>query len=161
MPLLDELPAFQFAVYDEAADRVVAEAHTGPLAWIGADVSTGHEQPFQAQAVDATGIVVVDTPEAVSEPGGRREALYQDPDAIWVWLTEFPPAETPESTLHPFQAWLPSPWWGTVLAILAATTRRRRARGVAREKDRSFALSQGLADPHGKLAKRRTVKERR
>jgi GNAT superfamily N-acetyltransferase len=36
-PLLDELPEFQFALYDEAADAVLAEAHTGPLAWDGDD----------------------------------------------------------------------------------------------------------------------------
>jgi GNAT superfamily N-acetyltransferase len=36
-PLLDELPEYQFALYDEAADVVVAEAHTGPLAWDGED----------------------------------------------------------------------------------------------------------------------------
>jgi GNAT superfamily N-acetyltransferase len=34
-PLLDELPEFQFALYDDAADVVLAEAHTGPLAWNG------------------------------------------------------------------------------------------------------------------------------
>jgi GNAT superfamily N-acetyltransferase len=36
-PLLDELPEYQFALYDESADEVVAEAHTGPLAWDGDD----------------------------------------------------------------------------------------------------------------------------
>jgi GNAT superfamily N-acetyltransferase len=36
-PLLDELPEYQFALYDEAADAVLAEAHTGPLAWDGDD----------------------------------------------------------------------------------------------------------------------------
>jgi GNAT superfamily N-acetyltransferase len=36
-PLLDELPEYQFALYDEAADRVLAEAHTGPLVWNGDD----------------------------------------------------------------------------------------------------------------------------
>ena len=34
-PLLDELPEFHFALYDEAADAVLAEGHTGPLAWSG------------------------------------------------------------------------------------------------------------------------------
>jgi GNAT superfamily N-acetyltransferase len=32
-PLLDELPEYQLALYDEAADEVLAECHTGPLAW--------------------------------------------------------------------------------------------------------------------------------
>ena len=36
-PLLDELPEYQFALYDDAADVVLAEAHTGPLAWDGDD----------------------------------------------------------------------------------------------------------------------------
>jgi GNAT superfamily N-acetyltransferase len=38
-PLLDELPDFQFALYDESADAVLAEAHTGPLAWDGDDAT--------------------------------------------------------------------------------------------------------------------------
>lgn len=38
-PLLDELPDFQFALYDEATDTVLAEAHTGPFAWNGDDAS--------------------------------------------------------------------------------------------------------------------------
>jgi GNAT superfamily N-acetyltransferase len=38
-PLLDELPEYQFALYDAAADVVLAEAHTGPLAWDGDDRS--------------------------------------------------------------------------------------------------------------------------
>jgi GNAT superfamily N-acetyltransferase len=38
-PLLDELPEFQFALYDEEADAVLAEAHTGPLAWDGSDAT--------------------------------------------------------------------------------------------------------------------------
>lgn len=36
-PLLDELPEYQFALYDEEAELVLAEAHTGPLAWSGDD----------------------------------------------------------------------------------------------------------------------------
>jgi len=31
------LPEYQFALYDEAADVVLAEAHTGPLSWDGED----------------------------------------------------------------------------------------------------------------------------
>jgi GNAT superfamily N-acetyltransferase len=34
-PLAEELPEYQFALYDEATDTVLAEAHTGPLAWSG------------------------------------------------------------------------------------------------------------------------------
>lgn len=33
----EELPDFQFVLYDEAADEVVAEGHTGPLWWSGVD----------------------------------------------------------------------------------------------------------------------------
>jgi len=36
-PLLEELPEYQFALYDDVADVVLAEAHTGPLAWNGDD----------------------------------------------------------------------------------------------------------------------------
>jgi GNAT superfamily N-acetyltransferase len=36
-PLLEELPEYQFALYDDTADEVLAEAHTGPLAWNGDD----------------------------------------------------------------------------------------------------------------------------
>jgi hypothetical protein len=36
-PLLEELPDYQFALYDDAADVVLAEAHTGPLDWNGDD----------------------------------------------------------------------------------------------------------------------------
>jgi hypothetical protein len=38
-PLLEELPEFQFAPYDEHADVVLAEGHTGPLSWSGDDGS--------------------------------------------------------------------------------------------------------------------------
>lgn len=31
-PLEDELPEYQFALYGEDADAVLAEGHTGPLA---------------------------------------------------------------------------------------------------------------------------------
>lgn len=36
-PLLEELPEYQFALYDAAADAVMAEGHTGPLEWDGDD----------------------------------------------------------------------------------------------------------------------------
>jgi GNAT superfamily N-acetyltransferase len=36
-PLEQELPGYQFALYDEATDTVVAEGHTGPLCWSGDD----------------------------------------------------------------------------------------------------------------------------
>jgi hypothetical protein len=36
-PLLEELPEYQFALVDEDSGAVLAEAHTGPLAWSGDD----------------------------------------------------------------------------------------------------------------------------
>ena len=36
-PLMRELPEYQFALYDESTDTVVAEGHTGPLVWSGDD----------------------------------------------------------------------------------------------------------------------------
>ena len=38
-PLEQELPEYQFALYDEEADVVLAEAHTGPLVWDGDDAT--------------------------------------------------------------------------------------------------------------------------
>jgi hypothetical protein len=35
----DELPDYQFVLYDEALDEVVAEGHTGPLWWDGSDAA--------------------------------------------------------------------------------------------------------------------------
>jgi hypothetical protein len=35
----EELPRFQFVLYDESEDAVVAEGHTGPLAWDGDDAT--------------------------------------------------------------------------------------------------------------------------
>ena len=37
--LADELPEYQFALYDDAADEVVAEGHTAPLWWDGDDAT--------------------------------------------------------------------------------------------------------------------------
>jgi len=37
--LLEELPEYQFALYDESAGVVLAEAHTGPLSWNGDDAT--------------------------------------------------------------------------------------------------------------------------
>ena len=34
-----DLPEFQFVLYDESSDRVLAEGHTGPLSWNGLDES--------------------------------------------------------------------------------------------------------------------------
>jgi len=37
--LLEELPEYQFALYDDSAGVVLAEAHTGPLSWNGEDAT--------------------------------------------------------------------------------------------------------------------------
>ena len=34
-----DLPEFQFVLYDESSDQVLAEGHTGPLSWNGLDES--------------------------------------------------------------------------------------------------------------------------
>jgi hypothetical protein len=35
----EELPDYQFVLYDEAVDEVIAEGHTGPLWWDGSDAT--------------------------------------------------------------------------------------------------------------------------
>ena len=79
-PVLDELPEFQFALYDEEADAVLAEAHTGPLAWDGDDATL-------PGGIDATLRRVVETHRAGGpvdtlcalaaevDPGARRGGL--------------------------------------------------------------------------------------
>ena len=47
-------------------------------------VAAAYLQRFEKHSVDADGTLVVETAEPVSDPGGRREALYQDADGAWV-----------------------------------------------------------------------------
>jgi GNAT superfamily N-acetyltransferase len=63
-PLLDELPEYQFALYDEEGDAVLAEGHTGPLAWDGDDATL-------PAGIDETLRRVVETRRA----GGRVDTL--------------------------------------------------------------------------------------
>jgi GNAT superfamily N-acetyltransferase len=53
-PLLEELPDYQFALYDAGADEVVAEAHTGPLTWDGDDAALPGSIDEALQAIIAT-----------------------------------------------------------------------------------------------------------
>ena len=62
--LLDELPDFQFALYDEATDTVLAEGHTAPLAWDGDDATL-------PGGIDAALELAVETRRA----GGRVDTL--------------------------------------------------------------------------------------
>src|SRR5215213_10939648 len=63
-PLLDALPEYQFALDDDAADVVLAEAHSGPLAWNGDDRSrpTASTPPC-------------DSPSAATAPAARPTRL--------------------------------------------------------------------------------------
>jgi GNAT superfamily N-acetyltransferase len=79
-PLLEELPEYQFALFDEDAGVVLAEAHTGPLAWSGDDreLPAGIDDALQ-RAVTARGDdTAVDTLCAFAAevaPTARRRGL--------------------------------------------------------------------------------------
>jgi hypothetical protein len=62
-PLLEELPEYQFALFDEDAGVVLAEAHTGPLAWNGDDreLPGGIDDALQRVVMAARGGAHVDT----------------------------------------------------------------------------------------------------
>jgi len=80
--LAEELPDYQFVVYDEALDEVVAEGHTGPLWWDGSDttlpdgIDTVIEQVFTqartAQPVNTLCALAAETPR-----DGRVRGLAQ------------------------------------------------------------------------------------
>jgi hypothetical protein len=79
-PLLDELPDYQFALYDEAADAVLAEAHTGPLAWDGDDgtLPGGIDEALERVVVARRAGEPVDTLCALAaevSPDARRGGL--------------------------------------------------------------------------------------
>jgi GNAT superfamily N-acetyltransferase len=63
MPLLEELPEYQFALYDDAADAVLAEGHTGPLAWNGntSELPDGIDDALQRVVLGARASRPVDT----------------------------------------------------------------------------------------------------
>jgi GNAT superfamily N-acetyltransferase len=79
-PLLDELPEYQFALYDDAADVVLAEAHTGPLTWNGDDGSLpeGIDAALRLAVCDHRAGRAADTLCAFAaevDPSARRRGL--------------------------------------------------------------------------------------
>jgi hypothetical protein len=79
-PLLEELPEYQFALYDDAADCVLAEAHTGPLAWNGelGDLPDGIDHALQCVVAARRGDRPVDTLCALAAevgPDARQRGL--------------------------------------------------------------------------------------
>jgi hypothetical protein len=75
-----ELPDFQFVLYDEAADEVVAEGHTGPLSWSGvdADLPDGIDAAIAqviGRARDGQPVNTLCALAAESPRGGRRRGL--------------------------------------------------------------------------------------
>jgi GNAT superfamily N-acetyltransferase len=82
-PLLDELAEFQFALYDDADDVVLAEAHTGPLAWSGGDgeLPGGIDDAIQRVVSARRAGAAVDTLCAFAaevSPSARRRGLAAD-----------------------------------------------------------------------------------
>lgn len=79
-PLLEELPEYQFALYDDAADGVLAEAHTGPLAWNGdpAELPDGIDDALQRVVASSRAGRPVDTLCALAaevSPTARQRGL--------------------------------------------------------------------------------------
>jgi GNAT superfamily N-acetyltransferase len=78
-PLLDELPEYQFALVDED-DAVVAEGHTGPLAWDGDDahLPSGIDDTLRQVVTARRDGSAVDTLSALAAevgPGARGRGL--------------------------------------------------------------------------------------
>ncbi|HSE55816.1 MAG TPA: hypothetical protein VLA97_12585 [Nocardioidaceae bacterium] len=76
----EELPSFQFVLYDEASDEVVAEGHTGPLWWDGDDgtLPTGIDAAIEEVFARARGNQPVNTLCALAAESprtGRRRGL--------------------------------------------------------------------------------------
>jgi GNAT superfamily N-acetyltransferase len=78
--LLEQLPEYQFALYDDDADAVLAEAHTGPLAWNGepADLPDGIDDALQRIVASRRARRPVDTLCAMAaevSPTARRRGF--------------------------------------------------------------------------------------
>ena len=75
--LAPELPDFQFVLYDEQADQVVAEGHTAPIAWDGDDATLpdGIDSVIRQAFDDAPGRPARNTlcALAAETPRGGRE----------------------------------------------------------------------------------------
>ena len=83
-PLLDELPEYQFALYDEAADVVLAEAHTGPLAWNGDERrAAGRHRRCAAEGRTAAAPACRSTRCARSPPRSTRARGSAGSPASW------------------------------------------------------------------------------
>jgi GNAT superfamily N-acetyltransferase len=82
-PLLDELPEFQFALYDEDGGAVLAEGHTGPLTWNGddAELPTGIDDALEMAVAARRAGEPVDTLCAFAAevaPDARRRGVAAD-----------------------------------------------------------------------------------
>jgi hypothetical protein len=76
----EELPEFQFVLYDDDADSVLAQGFTGPLAWTGQDetlpdgIDTAIEQII-AQRRSRAPVSALSALAAEIQPGGRGRGL--------------------------------------------------------------------------------------
>ncbi len=76
----EDLPDYQFVLYDDVADEVVAEGHTGPFAWDGVDATLppSFDALLEAIVVQRLAGTPVDTLSALaaeSPRDGRRRGL--------------------------------------------------------------------------------------
>jgi GNAT superfamily N-acetyltransferase len=83
MRLLEELPEYQFALYDDAADAVLAEGHTGPLPWNGdaSELPGGIDDALQRVVEGRRARRPVDTLCAFAaevSPSARRRGLAEE-----------------------------------------------------------------------------------
>ena len=74
--VLDAFPQYQFALVDEETDRVLAEGHTGPLAWDGSDASLPRGIDAALEAIAGGGSVnTLCALAAEVDPGIRQQGL--------------------------------------------------------------------------------------
>jgi GNAT superfamily N-acetyltransferase len=74
--VLERFPQYQFALYDEQADAVLAEGHTGPLAWDGDDATlpAGIDDALRRVAAGGPADTLCALAAEVS-PDARRQGL--------------------------------------------------------------------------------------
>ena len=75
-PVMERFPEYQFALYDGESDTVLAEGHTGPLAWDGDDATlpAGIDDALRRIAQgDAANTICALAAEV--DPGTRRQGL--------------------------------------------------------------------------------------
>jgi hypothetical protein len=79
----EDLPDYQFVLYDDVVDEVVAEGHTGPFAWDGVDATLPPSFDALLEAIVAQRLAgtPVDTLSALAaespRDGGRRGLATQ------------------------------------------------------------------------------------